>query len=918
MGNEANQNDRDAQERTDAAPNELFLERVLQILPFAAYTCNAEGLITYCNPRAVRLWGRTPKLNDSADRYCGSFKLFAPDGSPVAHAQCGMAQALERDCEFHGREIAIERPDGGRLRAIEHASPIHDEAGKLIGGINILLDMTERKGAEPPIGSGERQFAAFMAHLPGLAWIKDLDGQYVFVNDAAEHVFGRPREQIYGRTDTDIFPPQTAAQFQENDRRALAASEGIQAVELLEHDDGIVHVSIVSKFPILGPDGTAAMIGGMAIDITEWKQVELALQQTQAQYQSLVEHLPINLFTKDPAGRFTYANHRFVAMRGKSIQELVGKTDFDIYPNELAERYRRDDQLVMESRQPLDQEEENQSPDGCKRHVQVLKVPLTDSLGQVSGIQGVFWDITDRKRAEEALRESETFLRMSQQAGHCGSWEWELATNRVRWSDEMCRIHGIEPSQFGGTLEAAVAYVHPDDQGRLRDGIGLLLDKHVFTDMEYRIIRPDGKELTLWGRGTILFDAAGRVERVIGTSTDVTERKQSEEERRGLAAQIQHAQKLESLGVLAGGIAHDFNNLLTSVMGYASLALMQLPDESVACPMLREIEKAAQRAADLTSQMLAYSGRGKFVIQVVRLDTLVHEMTKLLGTVVSKKALLHLELQAATVDGDATQIRQVVMNLITNASDALEGNVGTISVRTGVVQAAVNDLRSPYTPDDLSPGAYAFVEVEDNGCGMKEETLAKLFDPFYTTKFAGRGLGLAAVLGIVRGHKGTIKVESAPGRGTRCIVLLPSSSASGMRTVNDEGEAATTRGRGLVLIVEDEPVVRQFARQVLESAGFAVCEASDGHEGLATFAERRDSITAVILDLTMPGMDGLELLRELREMQPDVPALVMSGYSEAEVATRFAGLDVGFIHKPFHPNELVERICRLLSSESGK
>jgi signal transduction histidine kinase len=244
--------------------------------------------------------------------------------------------------------------------------------------------------------------------------------------------------------------------------------------------------------------------------------------------------------------------------------------------------------------------------------------------------------------------------------------------------------------------------------------------------------------------------------------------------------------------------------------------------------MLLEIEKAAHRAADLTQQMLAYSGKGKFVVQPVWLDRLVQEMAKLLNTVVSRKALMELDRKPATIEGDATQIRQVVMNLITNASDALESNVGRIRVRTGVQETAAADLRSPFLPDELSPGSYAFVEIEDTGCGMSEETMRKIFDPFFSTKFTGRGLGLAAVLGIVRGHRGTIKVESTPGQGTRFQVLLPSAVLTTER-VDLDPEVQLPRGHGTILVVDDEPSVRECAQRVLESGGFTVHAAEDGH-----------------------------------------------------------------------------------------
>jgi PAS domain S-box-containing protein len=522
-----------------------------------------------------------------------------------------------------------------------------------------------------------------------------------------------------------------------------------------------------------------------------------------------------------------------------------------------------------------------------------------------------------RLRAEEALKESEAFLRMSQSVSKVGSWQWDLRTNQVRWSDAMFALYGISSEQFTGTLQSAIASTHPDDLPAVQTLIQNLRAGGEGRPIEYRVIKPGGEVAHLWGHGEVIRDHAGTPVLVAGTVMDIGERKRAEDERRRLEAQIQHAQKLESIGVLAGGIAHDFNNLLTAVLGHASLALMQLPEESLACPMLREIETAAQRAAELTQQLLAYAGKGAFLIRPLRLDKLVHEMTKLLHTVVSKKAVIELNLEPAMMVGDATQIRQVVMNLITNASEALEGNVGVIRVATGVRHAPAAYLRSPFLPEELPAGDYAYVEVEDDGCGMSEQTLARIFDPFFTTKFKGRGLGLAAVLGIVRSHRSLIKVASTTGRGTMFEVLFPSAPAAPEATL--PRPAPLPRKQGTVLVVDDEPSVRHFAQGVLESAGFRVRTAADGREALEVCLRDGREFAAVLLDLTMPRMDGLEVLRQLRDLGADLPVLVMSGYSEQDVASRLAGLGTtDVIQKPFHPRDLIAHLCQMLPAQGDQ
>ena len=438
-------------------------------------------------------------------------------------------------------------------------------------------------------------------------------------------------------------------------------------------------------------------------------------------------------------------------------------------------------------------------------------------------------------------------------------------------------------------------------------------------NVEFQVIFEDGRAAILMGNAVPLFDDAGRVRGAVAVSLDITERRHAEEERRKLQIQIQHTQKLESLGVLAGGIAHDFNNLLTAILGNASLALLQLVPEAPACSTIKEIENASIRAAELIKQMLAYSGKGRFVVQPLNLSRVVEEMAHLLQTVISKKAVLRFDFDAnlPIIEADATQVRQVVMNLITNASDAIGEKSGVIALRTGVVHVDQYYLTTTYVPEKLAEGYYAFLEASDTGCGMDSATMEKIFDPFFTTKFIGRGLGLAAVLGIVRGHKGAIKVYSEPTRGTTFKVLFPASNRT-EGTTEATSQADAWRGTGTILVVDDEETVRAVARKMLEKAGFQVLSANDGREGVDLFRQHIQEIAAVLLDLTMPHMNGVEAFREMRLLRSDVRVVLMSGYNEQEVINQFAGKGLaGFVQKPFRANELLAVLRRTLEKGTG-
>ncbi len=378
------------------------------------------------------------------------------------------------------------------------------------------------------------------------------------------------------------------------------------------------------------------------------------------------------------------------------------------------------------------------------------------------------------------------------------------------------------------------------------------------------------------------------------------------------------AQKLESLGVLAGGIAHDFNNLLTGILGNAELVQMDVPPDSPSFQCLDVIRTTALRASELCQQMLAYAGKARFEIKPVNLNSLIREMVGLLKISISKKVQLefHPAPELPAVEADATQMRQVVMNLVTNASEAMENQSGVINIATGTVRCDAECLEKLYLGSEISPGEFVYIEVADTGCGMDKTTQQRIFDPFFTTKFTGRGLGLAAVLGIVRSHKGAVEVKSAPGEGTTFRILLPVSSrtASGDKTSRMHLPQPKPEKHHTVLVVDDEEPVRELCYHALHRYGYTVLTAANGEEALQIFQKEQERISLVILDMTMPRLSGEETLQELRKLSPEVPVILMSGYSEEEAVRRFGSRSfAGFVKKPFLLPEFLTRIEHILS-----
>ena len=399
---------------------------------------------------------------------------------------------------------------------------------------------------------------------------------------------------------------------------------------------------------------------------------------------------------------------------------------------------------------------------------------------------------------------------------------------------------------------------------------------------------------------------------------DVTERVRAEEERLKAEEKMWESQRLESLGLLAGGIAHDFNNLLVGILGNASLANLELSPASPARESLKDIETAAQRAADLARQLLAYSGRGRFVVEPFNPGALVEEMSHLLEAVVPKNVTLKLQIPPGLepLVGDAAQIRQVVMNLITNAAESIGARSGIVNVALGMMSCDRTYLNESFGEQALPEGRYVYLEISDTGCGMDHDTISRIFDPFFTTKPDGRGLGLAAAQGIVRGHKGTLRVYSELGRGTTFKILLPTEADATVRERPDE-RSVDFVGHGTILVVDDEEMVRATVRKILTRLGFDVLTAEDGRAGLAIFRAHANEIRMVLLDMMMPHMGGEDTFVELRRIRPEVKVLLTSGYNEQEAVQRFVGRGLaGFIQKPFSPQDLAHTIREILSDEA--
>ena len=525
---------------------------------------------------------------------------------------------------------------------------------------------------------------------------------------------------------------------------------------------------------------------------------------------------------------------------------------------------------------------------------------ITSKLQDEQGVVILMRDVSERHSAEEALRASEKRFELFMDHLPATASIKDPDGKFVFVNQHCLELLGARASNIVGRTAFDV---YPIASARIFN----TNDKAVLTG---NTVVSTTEEVEFNGAAHTLLTSRFPIprengDRLIGAvSMDITEMKRAEEERRQIELQMQQAQKLESLGVLGGGIAHDFNNLLVGILGHAELARAQTAAGNPASEHIGKVITTAKRAAELANQLLAYTGEGGLVVEPCDLTVMVKEMTDLLNVSISKKVALVYDLASslAVIECDSTQIRQIIMNLIVNASDAIGNNQGEVALRTGVRRCGRGELESIGGKAAHPAGDYVFLQVQDSGCGMDAETLSHIFDPFFTTKFTGRGLGLAALMGIIRNHQGAVTVDSTPGSGTIFTVYFPASDLPVRQaTVGQTKEGEGWIGSGTVLVADDEDVVREVACSMLTALGYTCLTAVNGREAVDLFQAHHPDIRAVLLDLTMPELSGHEVFAEIRKITNDVPVIISSGYGKSNelVELDTAETKTTFLQKPY-------------------
>jgi two-component system, cell cycle sensor histidine kinase and response regulator CckA len=857
------------------------------------------------------------------------------------------AEALAR-CIREGylRNLVVDHVGmNGRVTPVEINAKAIGE-GEATRILSLCRDITERRQAEAAVRESEERLRGLFENSTVGMYRTTPDGCILMANPALVALLGyRSFEELASRNlEEEGFEPGYARSSFRQLLESQGAATGIEAV-WTRRDGSEVFVRESAK-AVRAPDGAVLYYDGIVEDFTQRKLADDALRESEERFRNIADTCPVIIWSGNSNREVTFLNKQAGVFAGRDLQDLLGNGWVDhVHPDDgkalfatmvstIAARSRVQTELrlrrhdgeyrwMLATAVPrfvggtyighigiiVDVTELRQNQEQVREQLEALVNERAQQLKDANA--RLLEEIAERRQTEEMLRESRTKLAAALASMADAVVITDAQGNLIDFNEavaKFCRFRSKDecPIPLAGFLETFDLFL--SDGTPVQDDWALprALRGETTSNVDYTYRRKDTGES--WIGSVSCGPIRGKDGEILGAvliARDVTEQRQIEERQR-------HAQKLESIGVLAGGIAHDFNNLLTSILGNASM--LKMDAEGVENRRLKAIIESSERAAALTRQLLAYAGKGHFEIADFDLSRLVRSSADLIRVSIPKNIDFRLDLPASLplVRGDSSQIQQVVMNLAINAAEAIETSEGrvTISARARDLDAAGAARISP----EIAAGRYISVRVRDNGSGMDTATKARIFDPFFTTKFTGRGLGLAAVQGILRSHKGAITVESTPGRGSAFTVYLPSSDASGVKASLEDTGKVDVRA-GTILVVDDEEPIRAFTQAALEMSGYQVLLAEDGRQASEVLVTGSGA-DLVLLDVMMPVLGGVETYCELRSKWPEMAFLIVSGYSEDEVHNLGIPADVPFLEKPYTIQMLTEAVDKALHARS--
>ena len=872
-------------------------------------------------------------VNEAAQTHYGyTEEEFLALPAPALHPPADLARLYDDQAALP--MSGQHRKRDGSLIEVEAVSHSVDFGGRP-GTLVLATDVTERRRLEVLAQNSRVELAAIYDHAPIIMCLFDEHHRIVRLNRAAAAWAQKGAISLIGQRWGEAFGCDHAP----DDPRGCGSSPACQECGMRRtlHDTFVTgrshmgvevqpgrilgldrpHVQVIVHTARIEIDGRKNVLLCLE-DVTTRRQAEVARGETESRYRLIVENVSEGIGMLDADARFTYVNPAAEHIFGVPSGSLLGRSLGEFMPEAPFASYRERSALGHDGAAPPSVDEfAFRLASGLKRTVLASTAPRYDSLGQFIGGLGVFRDITARKQADDALRESESMLHAAQLAAGLGTYVLDLATGRWSSSRVLDTVLGLT-ADYDHSVAGWEALLHPDDREVMTVYFQVeVLEGRKAFDREYRIVRPSDREVRwVHGLGRLEFDAEGRPVKMRGSIQDVSPRKLSEATLKQSEERFRQAQKMDAVGQLAGGVAHDFNNILAAVLMQLGLLQYDTRIDASVRAQLRDLEKEAHRGAGLTRQLLAFSRQQAMEATVVDMHVVVAGLMKMLHRLLGEHIAMSLHgSDISLVEADPSMMEQVVINLCVNARDAMpRGGQLTITLETSNVTA---DNVSAHA--DARPGRFLLMAVTDTGCGMSATTRQRLFEPFFTTKEVGRGtgLGLATVYGIIRQHQGWVEVESVVGRGSTFRVYLPLATAPLPAAGAPADQPTPPRGRNeMVLVVEDELSVRVVVAATLRLHGYRTLEASDGPEALVLWRRHQSEIAMVFTDMRMPdGLTGLGLIGLCRKERPDLKAIIFTGYSrEIPKPALDQNARIVILHKPAGPEKLLAVVRQCLDS----
>jgi len=828
-------------------------------------------------------------------------------------------------------EVELVDKAGGRFLVEFQSTTLMDHNGKPTGRFGVGRDITERKRTEVALREGERRLSDIIDFFPDPILAINQDKRIIIWNRAIEEMTGVPAQEMIGKGDYaytvpfyGVARPQLMDLFWEPEHKVAAKYPFIRK----EGDNLVIEVFCPALYGGRGAyvwakasplrDGEGRLIGAIECiqDISERKQVEKESQDMLTFLQTLIDTIPSSIFYKDIDGIYRGCNKAFEDFLGVKKEEIVGKSVYDMYPPDLADKYHEMDSILFRQQEKQVYEHQIIYADGSRHDVIFNKASYLNADGTIAGLVGVMVDISERKQAEVALQASEEKYRNIYENALEGIFQTTPDGRLLSVNPAFAKMYGYASSQemINHIMDIKQqVYVDPEEREKYKE---ILAKQGIVEGFQVQHYKKDREKFWVSINARVLSDEAGKAY-YSGFVEDITKRRLAEEEKIHLEARLRQAQKMEAIGTLAGGIAHDFNNILSAIMGYTDMALRSLPEnETLLRRYLNQVFKAGERASDLVKQILAFSRQGDEKPCPLRVSIIVKEALKLLRATLPSTIQIHQDIQSEwdTVLADPTQIHQIVMNLCTNAAHAMRERQGELKV--SLVTVDVDRQVAQNLHHDLIPGAYLKLTVSDTGIGIPVEIRDRIFDPFFTTKKPqeGTGMGLAIVYGIVSSYNGAIAVESEVGRGSAFHVYLPLLAETEIK----ENTAVVMLPQGRkerLLFVDDEEVIVQLGMEMLTDLGYEVTGKTSSVDAWELFRSRPDLFDLVITDMTMPDMTGIDLAKNMAHLRPDIPVILCSGFSEEITPERLKAAGIGdFIMKPILKHKIAVAIRCLLDN----